>query len=415
LRKFSYSNATGEDFWKSVQKASGQPVSRIMGRWIRTPGFPLVKVEYSNGKLAFTQERFQLGGETDKAVWPIPLTFATNGKRRKVLLEKHAMTVDAPDLASLCVNLEHAGFYSVLYSSELQETVAGSFNRFSPFEKAGFMNDMYLFLLAGKVEPETYRRFASLCSHQEHPVVVETVAGHLSLLYTIANEAEPIRKCVTEFALAQAERLGFSPRKGEAPHDAVAREVVMSLLARLDTKYTKRLAGMFPDYEEVDPSLKEAVAVAYARVHGKEVFEQLTELVKSTKSEVDRSRIYSALTSFDDPKLVEKALELGISGEVSRSDSAYTLTRAAANPLARDVLWEWLKKRFEKLWTMYAGSQQVLLYYEAVVPRCAVGKPGEVGEFFSGEKMKRGGMAFRRAIESVEIRTKLRERLLADA
>jgi hypothetical protein len=136
-------------------------------------------------------------------------------------------------------------------------------------------------------------------------------------------------------------------------------------------------------------------------------------MVKSTKSEADRTRLYSALTSFEDPSLVEKALELGISGEVSRSDSAYALTRASLNPLARDVLWKWILKRHAKLWTLYAGSQQIMLYYEIVIPRCAIGRLDEVRRFLSGPNMLRGRLFSRRVIESVEIRTRLRDRLVA--
>ncbi len=413
LKRFSYSNATGEDLWESLQEKSGQPVSKIMGQWIRKAGFPLVKVSYGKGKLSFTQRRFQLNGEEPAAVWPIPLTFRVNGQRRTALLDKPEMSVDAPDLRSLILNLDHAGYYSVLYSPELHETVVRGFGGLSPYDKGGFMNDMYLFLLAGKVEPKAYYRFVSLCSQESHPLVVETVADHLSLLYSIANESAALQKCVTGFAVAQAQRLGFSPKKGETPRDSVARESVASLLARLDTKYTKELAAKFIEYDRVDPSVKEAVAIAYARIRGKEAFEPLLRLAKSTKSEVDRSRIYSALTSFEDPKLVKSALELGISGEVSRSDSRYTLTSASVNPFAREVLWQWLKDRYERLLEIYAGPQQILLYYEGAVPKCAVGKTDDVKEFFSGEKMKQGGMVFRRIIESVEIRTKLRERLLA--
>ena len=413
LKGFSFSNAAGDDFWKAVQKASGLPVSRIMGEWITKPGFPLVRVSYGKGKLTFSQKRFQLNGLEPGGVWPIPLTYELNGERATALFDQPEMRVDAPGLKSLSVNLGHTGFYSVLYTPELYETLWEGFGRANPYEKGGLMNDLYLFVQAGKVDPEMYYRFVSLCSREKHPLVVEAVADQLSLLYTIAGESERLRRAVTTFAVAQLRRLGLSSRKRDSPHDRIARETVASLVSRLDTTYTEKLASMFRSYGKVDPDVRDAVVTAYGRTRGEEAFASLVKMVKSTKGEADRSRIYSGLTAFKDPSLVEKTLELGISGQVPRSDSAYTLTLASVNPLARDVLWKWMRKRHKKLWALYAGSQQILLYYEIVIPRCALGRVQEVKEFLSGEEMRKGEMSRRRIIESVEIRTKLRDRLLA--
>jgi len=413
LKEFSYSNAAGEDFWKSVQKASGRPVSRIMGEWITKPGFPLVRVGYSKGRLTFSQRRFQLNGQEPKDVWPIPLTYELNGERAAVLFDRPEMQVDAPKPKSLSINLKHTGFYSVLYAPEIYGIISKGFSRANPYEKGALMSDLYLFVQAGKVDLETYYDFVSLCSREKHPLVVETVADQLSMLHTIAGESDHLRRVVTAFAVAQLKRLGLSSKKKDSPHDRIARETVASLVSRLDTGYTEKLASMFGSYDKVDPDIKDAVATAYGRTHGEEAFDALVRLVRSIKGEADRSRIYSGLTSFKDARLVEKALELGISGQVPRSDSAYTLTLASANPMARDVLWKWILKRHRKLWALYAGSQQIMLYYEMVIPRCAVGRVGEVKEFLSEGEMRKREISSRRIIESVEIRTKLRDRLLA--
>jgi tricorn protease interacting factor F2/3 len=413
LKRFSYSNAEGKDLWQSVQKASGLPVSRMMGQWITKQGFPIVRVGYAKGKLTFSQRRFQLDGKGPNDTWPIPLTLELNGERKTALFDKLEMQLDVPELKSLNVNTDHSGFYSVLYAPELEETVGRGFGRLNPYERGGFMSDLYLFLQAGLVDPREYYRFISICAREKHPLVVETVADQLSLLLAIANESEALRRCTVTFVSAQMKRLGLSSKKGESPHDGVARELVSALASRLDTDYTAKLATMFSDYDGVDPNLRGAVAVAYARTRGDSAFEQLAKMAKSTKSEVDRSRIYSALTSFKNPSVVERALELGLSGAISRSDSAYTMRSASANPLARDVLWKWIQRRHDKLWRLYAGSQQVLLYYEVVIPRCAVGKVDEIRRFFSDKRMEKGKLFVRRIIEAAEIRTRLREALLA--
>ena len=88
LHKFSYSNARGKDLWKSLESSSGQPVSRIMGAWVRKPGYPLVKVMTSRGRVTLSQSRFSLENVPTRETWPIPVTFEVNGNHGGLLLEK---------------------------------------------------------------------------------------------------------------------------------------------------------------------------------------------------------------------------------------------------------------------------------------------------------------------------------------
>ena len=42
LAKYSYSNATSENFWNEITQVSHQPVDRIMETFVKQPGVPLV-------------------------------------------------------------------------------------------------------------------------------------------------------------------------------------------------------------------------------------------------------------------------------------------------------------------------------------------------------------------------------------
>ena len=97
---------------------------------------------------------------------------------------------------------------------------------------------------------------------------------------------------------------------------------------------------------------------------------------------------------------------------MSRSDTGYTLIGASANPLVRKTLWRWLKKRYEKLFEIYGGSQQFFLYLDAVIPTCAVGLDADVRKFFSGKRYEDGRLTYRRTFEVLEINSALRNRLM---
>ncbi|HKT21596.1 MAG TPA: ERAP1-like C-terminal domain-containing protein, partial [Nitrososphaerales archaeon] len=193
-----------------------------------------------------------------------------------------------------------------------------------------------------------------------------------------------------------------------------AREALTSQYVDLDDAYAAKLAPRFEHYSEVDPNLKEAVAVAYARVNGEKAKAPLLKMVEWLQGEVDRAKIWTALCSFDDPSLIQETLDLGLSGEVSRSDSAYPMMLGAFNPRAREVYWKWLTKHYDGILDMYAGSQQFFLYMGRALPICGVTREAEVKSFLSGRRMKQGGSSFTRALEHLAINSKLRSRLMSN-
>ena len=45
LKRFSYSNASGEDFWAEMTRVTGKPVDQILKSFVDQPGIPLLSVE----------------------------------------------------------------------------------------------------------------------------------------------------------------------------------------------------------------------------------------------------------------------------------------------------------------------------------------------------------------------------------
>ena len=413
LRRFEYSNARGEDFWEALGKESGLPVSRIARVWITKAGFPVVGVTTSKGKVTFSQSRFQLNGEETDGSWPVPLNLQVDGKSRTILLDGKSMSVSARKPSEVVVNHRRTGFYSVHYDKGSYDRIARRFAKLHSHDRAGIVNDLYLFLQAGKVEPELYFRFVSLAARLADLLVTEIVTDHLANLRAIADEAGIVRESYTEFYPAQIERIGLFRKKGEDDSVSTVRETLAAQLARTNMDYARKLARRFDGYQEVEPDLRAAVAVSYAVTRGEAAFDPLLRLVKEASNELERAKVYPALTSFEDPSLVEKTLELGISGEVSRSDSGFTILGAASNPKARATLWRWLVKRYDRVHDIYGGSFQFYGYLNRAIPRCGIGHESEVRRFISGKRFEEAESTFRRTFELLDINSGLRERLLA--
>ncbi len=413
LRKFSYSNASGEDLWESLAVASGLPVTKVAKTWVTRPGFPLVRVRASKGSVSLSQGRFSLSGKESSVLWPIPLTLLADGDHQSALFDKRSTSIKAKRPERVLVNPRRTGFYSVLYDDRIYDRLAKGFSAMHSHDRAGVLNDLYLFLQAGMVRPEQYFRFAALSGKVVDPLLALTVSDHLVNLRAIADDAEVVMHAWSAFYRSQVRLLGLARKRGENENLGLVREVVTAQLAKTDREFARKLAQRFEQFDSVDANLKTAVATAYAMTKGEKAFGPLLGVVRNAKSEADRSKVYVALTSFEDPALVRKALELTISGEVSRSDTGYTLPGAASNPRARSVLWEWIKSRYDRVRDLYGASQQFYLYLNAVIPRCGMGQEADVHSFISGKRYKDGEMTFRRAFELLDVNSRLRERLLS--
>ncbi|MGD0395650.1 MAG: M1 family metallopeptidase [Nitrososphaerales archaeon] len=412
LKRFSYSNASGADLWTSLAKASGLPVTRVARAWITKPGFPLVRVEASEGGVSFSQSKFSLSGKKSDELWPIPLTLQADGKRQSLLFDRRSASVKAERPEKLLVNPRRTGFYSVLYGERMYDQLAKSFAALHSHDRAGVLNDLYLFLQAGMVLPRQYFRFAALSGKVVDPLLALAVSDHLVNLRAIADDSDIVMNGWSAFFTSQVRLLGLARKQGENENLGMVREVITAQLVKTDERYARKLAQRFDQFTSADANLKTAIATAYAAVKGEAAFGPLLELVRNAKSEADRARVYAALTSFEDPALVRRTLELTISGEVSRSDTGYALPLAASNPRARGALWEWIKSRYDRLRGLYGGSQQFYLYLNAVLPRCGIGHEADVRRFISGKRYRDGEMIFHRAFELLDVNSRLRDRLL---
>ena len=67
LKKYSYSNAAGEDFWSEVARVTGKPVDRIMRSFVDQVGAPVLTVRSS-----CSQNRSELDVDGRIASWARP-------------------------------------------------------------------------------------------------------------------------------------------------------------------------------------------------------------------------------------------------------------------------------------------------------------------------------------------------------
>ncbi len=412
LKKFSFSNASGRDLWDALGKASGLPVTRVAREWLTKQGYPMVKVSAKRGKVELSQSRFTLSGRKTPGVWPIPISLRADGKEESAFLDRRTGKVGVRADKELLLNLDRTGFYTTLYDAQGYERLAGNFSRIHPHDRAGILHDLFLFLQAGLAKPELYARFVVLCGANPDAITTQEVTEQLMHLTAIAAESRVIQGIEPDFYPPLLKAFGEDPRPAEPPYVGAAREYLTSQYASVSESYAKKMADLFEHFTDLDPNLKSAAAIGYAMTNGASAEKRLQDMAKTLQGEVDRANVYEGLCAFKEPRLVRNTLDLGMSGQVSRSDSGYPLYLSAYNPYARDVLWDWITKRYDEMREMYAASQQFYLFMGRAIPMCGVEHETEVRRFLSGKRFEEGGSSVTRILEMLHINVKLRERLL---
>jgi tricorn protease interacting factor F2/3 len=386
----AYGNATGTDLWRTLEEVSGQQVQKIMAAWIRQPGFPAVTAQLSGGKLSLRQGRFILAGSSQLELWPIPITLELNGQPRTVLLEKESLSLDVKEVNSLKINVDRTGFYSVRYQ-DLEDIVWKS--DLSAIDRWGLVSDAFGFLLAGDINFNQYTSILERFTKERDYLPVHEVSDQLATLNSIMPTK--VAEVSRIFHRSQME----IPRDQKDENSRILCGLMASRLTLVDDAYSAELATKFSEYEQVEPDMKQAVALAYAR--SRNDYDGLLKQYKESKSDEDRTRLLNAMTAFRNEPLIQRTLDYAISGEVKRQDVRTVLLAAAEKPEAKNITWKWLQTNMEKLRNLYQDTGILSLTFFSLIPTLGVGRIHETEDYFTKHKIPEANVGITAGLEKL--------------
>ncbi len=396
LIQYKFSNATGKDLWSSLEKASGKPIETIMSKWIGKPGYPFMTITMEKGKLMLKQEKFLLSGDSEKDVWPIPVTLKLNGESKTLLLDKEEEAIDIKGAESFKLNIDQTGFYRVYYKG-LYDKVWKS--KLSAFDRWGMVSDALAFLMAKKITFSEYLKIIERYYNEQDYLPVLEVSDQLAFLYSIIPSR--ISEISKKFHKSQLKILQVKTDE----NSSMLRGIMAGRLAMIDDGFAKELGSSFKDYEKVRPDMKDAVAIAYARAYND--FEGIVKKYRGFVSDEDRIRMLSSLMSFKEKPLVALSLGFALSGEVKRQDVRTLILMATRNPDARDVVWMWLKVNIETLRKLYEGTGTLSRVLLAIIPILGIGRVKEVEKFFEENRIPEAEKGIEAGLEKLKIYDRL--------
>jgi aminopeptidase N len=357
LKQHAYGNAETTDLWFSLEHISGKPVTEFMHAWTSQSGYPIVYAGDIEGKPTLLQERFYFNPDTKKAesLWPIPLlpsqalevdTFAKAQKELQALP------------AGTLLNSGRTAFYRVAYSpahtAELAKLVAAG--KLSALDRLGLLADAFEAAKAGYISAVDALKLLASYKNEDNTFVWDVMSVGLGNIRATMRDdelREAMKPLGRELAKKQVARLGWDANPNESHFDTLLRPTVFSLASVSDdeevvTEALNRFEAMTTP-EDVAPDMRGVVYGTAARRGGQKEYDKLLQLHNDSKNSEERVTLSASLTNFEQPEIIEQALNQIQGKDVRLQDAAYWVAYSFGNRYARDRTWKWMVDNWQWL------------------------------------------------------------------
>lgn len=366
IQKFKYGNARAEDFWTTVAHTADKPVDLVMKSFVDQPGVPIVNVKVSctgpTGSVAVSQERYvrDAGAPGEGQVWSIPVCVKTpNGKTTCSVVSQKNATIALDSCPQWVMpNAGARGYYRMGYSPEMLRALAPHVGTLEPAERIALLDDEWALVRAGRHEVGSFLDLAAGFKAERTSDVLQTLAGTLGLIErAVATESirPAFRAWVSDLLKPALQEVGWAARAGEPEDAASARATLIGTLGGVarDPEGLSRAREMVKQELASPGSLKPEVlnvVVNLAAIDGDAaLYEKYLARGRDAADPEVKYRYLNALTSFTDPALVRKTMDLVLSPDVRNQDAKIFIAAMLGSPDTQRLAWELVRARWDEI------------------------------------------------------------------
>jgi aminopeptidase N len=453
LRKFSYSNATAEDFWNALTAASGRPVDKIMPTFVDQPGEPLVTVKSAcmnpsavkeapvkkkskrsrrapvkpqpKTLVTATQQRFWVdpaAAPKKDQIWMLPVCMKLGGAKPfcQILSEKEQTLPAAGCAPWVFVNGSAAGYYRTQYDkADLQKLIGVAATELTTAERIMLLRDEAALVGSGQENMGTLLDLVSAVNQDAERAVVANYSVTLDFIknYLLQGpEAGPFRAWARSNFQPMMTKIGWTPGANESPDTHTLRGNLVHILGIVgeDPETIRQSTQLAEQYlkspDSVDASMAGEVLSVAARFGDEALFEQYVTALGQMHSPEHYYNVLRALADFREPKIVERVLAMAVSDDVRNQDAARVISSVLATVDDQKIAWEWVKAHWpavEKKTTASSGPAIV----NATGTFCSADMRDDAQSFFTEHKVPSAERTLKQAREAVNSCMKRRPRM----
>jgi puromycin-sensitive aminopeptidase len=404
MKKHAFANATQDDLWNALGRASGQPIQEVANAWIRQSGYPVISFKRDGAKVELSQRRFFAEpaafekGTAD--LWPVPLVLKWGDDagvhETKHLLRTASETITlAPTgkISFVCANKAGAGFYRVQYAPDDLQAAAQKGDELTAVERMNILADTWALFRAGASDLKLLLDLLSYAGRDSDYAVLGELVGRLDLLdrRAVTDETRPqFQEMVDSLLRQQLSMVGYERLPEDTDAIRLQRAAIIRGLAlvsrapdvvdELARRYASFRAG---DATALDPNMIDAASIAAARNGSAELFEALKNSVATDPDPASKRRSLVALASFETPALQEQVVALATSDVVPMQDSVTYLGAMLSNRAVQARAWEALRTQWAAVRAKTAAPMLTRRLVEALGE--LVSRRSEVEAFLTAE------------------------------
>ncbi len=367
FEKFAYQNTVGNDLWRELETASGQPIINLMNTWISQPGLPIVRVEQDNSAeqptATLRQERFFIGDhQPSDALWPIPL-FANQPLDDAILTEREkTFTIEKP----LQLNCGLNGHFVTKYDNTNREQLLANIHELPTLDKICLLQDATLLAQAGFENSASLLPLALSLKHETNEKVFDMAAGALAELRKFVDDDDDgkahLKRISGEFARTTFDELGWNETPGESDDDRERRVTALGLMIYSEDQTVLAEAKRRFDsqsLEELPTEIRSLIISANVRhFETPEMIDDLFQTYQHTPSNDLQTDITLGLTNTKNQKTAQTILaNIKRSDIIRPQDASRWFIYLIRTRESRNITWRWLQDNWSWIEKTFKGDK----------------------------------------------------------
>ena len=344
----AYQNSRTGDLWNAQEAAGAHGLTTIATDFTTQPGIPLIAVGPSrcvagSTVTTLTQSQFSSDRRQETSAsplsWHVPVKATSGGAAAQVVTAGRTTELKVPGCGTLLVNAGQKGYYRTLYEPQQAAALAAGLAQLGPVDQYGLMADQMALSTAGYQPMATALDVLNAMPASGNAKVIEEAVSQWDDLYGLLDADAASQSTIAARIVAtyrpRLQQLGFLPKAGEPPVDAILRSSLIASLGKYRdpqvlAEATRLFAAWKQDPGAIPGSLKSTWLRVIARNADAATWDSIHEAAKANGGTVERTTLYQLLGRADDEALARKALDLALTPEPGKTTSAGIITAVAA-------------------------------------------------------------------------------------
>jgi aminopeptidase N len=361
LKRHAYGNTDTQDLWAALEEVSKRPVKSFMNAWTNQAGYPIVSASLDDTELLTHQERFYLNPRathSDPGVtWPIPLL--ANVPLPDDLSDRPSYKAKLPKSDKpLLLNAERTGFYRVTYNPTHLQRLAEAVKKgeLPELDRQGLLSDAFEAAKAGYQSTDDALKLLEAYRNEDSAIVWDVIAGNIGSIRIVMDDdavRAGLKPFVRKLAAQQLKRLGWEELANDSHFDRLLRPNILGLSSYGEepsvVKEAKSRFATMKKPEDIHPDLRGVVYGTVARTGTSADFDKMLAMHNASANSEERVTLAGALTGFEQPDLIQRALKEITGDNVRLQDAPYWIAYSFTNRHARQATWKWLVENWNWL------------------------------------------------------------------